>query len=506
LDYSYWLPTYKIEDPKIALDFYRQQLDNPDSMPIEAEEVINRINYYIPSEIIAAKPITSDKLAQPLTGYRICHPYAAARPDGEVIFETKTMKIEGDPKGRYTYEQIVSRQLETILILSLASILYKEKKAGYIKLRASFPRTFNSEKIKLYLSSLTKVMKRVENFTGIVTNQWNYIDETRAAAFSMPVKSQLSLVMDMGGGTTDIGVFERKEDKLIPIFIESLLYGGNAYLKLLSKEGDLFPKPTEKLEDRMLWLLREIRLRGFDTVVRTQYHANENSRQVALDLLLQFFSPLTYYVKLLIDALSIHRNNNKDSKQEEISVYLVGNGWSLADAINQIETGYESGYKGIMKYLLEKEGFSNLVMVNVDNNNKWPSPKAAIGFGAIEADEKYLYNSIEEASDDLNGIKSIFGFDIKLDDGSNNKFDINWHEEIPYLIQDLGYKPDLSNLKLPEDWSFIQYKKGDRVSDLETAYTKDIVGTAEKRKISRSVMTRFLELIYLDQLKRARRF
>jgi hypothetical protein len=507
LRYSDWLPTYRINDVKTAWQFYRDQLDSFDNMPSDPQEIIDRLNYSIPSELIAATPISAESLEYPLTGYRICHPYAA-RPDGEVIYEAKTMDVKGDDKARYSYEQVVSRYIETVLVIALASIARKEERTGYLIVRASFPRTFDSDKIRLYLICLNKILKKVESYTGFVTNSTYYIDESKAAAYSMPVKGGLALVMDMGGGTTDICIFERKEDKLEPLFIESLLYGGNAYLRLLADKGSLFPKPSEKFDNRLLWLLREIRLRGFDTVVRTQYRGNTHSRDLALDLLLQFYSPIAYFVSLMFDALSIYRNEKKDYKKEEITYYLAGNGWTLADAMSPIDSNYTKGYKEIIRYLLEKYGFNRLVAASEpifdDKDSKWPGPKASIGFGTIMAKEKDLYQTIDEAASDQNGIRSIVGFDIHIDDGSNNLTPIAWHEKIPTILNSTYHKPVLSDLSFPKDWNFIEYVKGKQVSALEQRCAKDVIA-AERPIFSRSVMTRFIENMYLKQLDRARR-
>lgn len=506
---SSWLPTYRLDDYQTALKFYRDQLDNKDSVP-SGDKIIEKMNFYIPSEIIATS-ISAETLAHPLSGFRICHVYAA-RPEGEVIYSIKTMDAKGDPEARYTYQQVVTRYLEFFLVLSLATILQKERRAGYLIVRVSFPRTFDADKTKLYLECLDTVLQNIRELTGYEANAKYYIDETRAAAYSMPVQqSGLILMMDMGGGTTDIGVFERKKGKLEPIFLESMLYGGNNFLQLLAKRGELFPKPTEKQDNRLLWLFREIRLRSFATVVRTQYHGNDQGRQVALELLLHFYAPITYFVGRLFDALNLHRAGDKDYKKQDVIYYLVGNGWSLADAMAPIDARYSTGHKEILRYLLEKQGFTNLTAAanqpnfdDEDNLPLWPGPKAAVGVGMMKVPENLLYKSIEEASNVRNGIQSILGLDIQLNDGSNNFVQCSWDKKIPCPIESTLHKPALADLQIPAEWDFIEYKKGDEVSNLEQAYAKDII-SVEKPVLIRSVLTRFIENIYLKQLAKARR-
>lgn len=510
---SNWLPTYRLDDYETARKFYSDQLDNNDIMP-SGDKIVEKMNFYIPSEIIATS-ISSEALKKPLAGFRICHVYAA-RPTDKVIYSIKTMDAtKGDPEARYSYEQVVMGYLEFFLVLSLATILQKEESAGYLNVRVSFPRTFDADKTKLYLQCLDNVLDIIKGLTGYKTNAQYYIDETRAAAYSMPVQQGgLILMMDMGGGTTDIGVFERKKGKLEPIFLESMLYGGNNFLQLLAQKGELFPKPTEEWDNRLLWLFREIRLRSFATVVRTQYHGNDHGRKVALELLLHFYAPIAYFVGRLFDALNLHRKDEKDHKdykKQDVVYYLVGNGWSLADSMAPIDARYSTGHKEILRYLLEKQGFTNLTAAatkpNSDNEDElllWPGPKAAVGIGMMKVDEKFLYKSIEDASNVRNGIQSIVGLDIQLNDGSNNFVSCSWDKKIPYSIENTLHKPALADLQIPTEWDFIDYRKGDEVSHLEQAYANDIIGV-EKPVLIRSVLTRFIESIYLKQLIKAGR-
>lgn len=508
LKFSYWLPTYRLDDTSTAEAFYKAQLDTPDGMQLKPESIIEKLDYFIPSELLVTPPVSADQLSRPLDGFRICHSYAD-RPHGEVIYELKTLDVNGNLEGRFTYEQGVTRYLELFLILALASIVNSEASTGYLKVRASFPRAFSSEKLRSYLTCLDMVLKTIERLTGFTTNTQHYIDESRAAAISIRMPKGLTLVMDMGGGTTDLGLFEVKESRLDPIFVESLLYGGNAFLRLLTnpEEADLFPKPTESFENRLLWLFREIRLRGFDTVVRTQYRGNSHSRDVMLDLLLRFYSPITYCVRRLFEAIPIHRKESKDYRKEPVTCYLVGNGWSLGDAMRR-DASYPDGHVGVIRYLLEKkEGFTNVTIAQRPQSDKikpWPGPKAAIGHGTIEAEERDLYRNIEQAVGDRNGTISIAGFDFHFTDGSGPDQPIEWHETVPRPMDRPHLRPVLSGIGLPADWGFIKFDHGAEVQDLEKVCTADILG-AERPTVTRSALTRFIEKIYLSQLPRSRR-
>lgn len=508
LDSSSWLPTYKIDDSKTAEKYYQKQLDNSDSIFIDGEKIIKNLDYFIPSEVLCARPVSAESLDAPLSGFRICHSYAT-RPADEVLYEIKIIDTKGDPKGRFQYEQIVSRYLEMFLILSIATIIHKEDISGYLHVRASFPRNFESEKIKLYLQCLNLQLKNIENMTGFQTQTVYYMDESNAAAHAVSSeKGGTRVVMDMGGGTTDIAVFERIEGKLKPIFIESLLYGANGYLRMLENNRELYPKPSVKNDDRLLWLLREIRLRSFKSVIHSNYRGNKHSQDVALDLLLRFYKPIAYFISRLFEAIPIHRKNDRNYKEEDVQLYLVGNGWSLGDAHPPIESGYSKSHKDLFKWLLKHHGFNNVTVSQEPLPDKdmamWPGPKAAVGFGLMKAKETLFYNSIEEACNGQNGIKSILGFDIRFNDGSDNFTNHLWSEAIPFSLDKGTVAPVLSDLKIPEEWKFINYSNERTAPDLEEFCKKDIQAV-EKPIMSRSILARFIERVYLSQLDRDRR-
>lgn len=506
LNRSYWLPTFRLDDPQTAARFYREQVDDDTGMPGSPEEIVSKLDHFLPSELILS---SAKGLERPLAGFRVCHAYAA-NPHGSVLYEIKTAPVEGDPEGRFSYEQAVTRYLEVFLVQALATIINDEPRAGHIKLRASFPRAFSRDKVERFLQCIDRVTGRIQDLTGFPTNSKHYIDEARAAALSMKVPEGFSLVMDMGGGTTDLGLFEWQDGTLQPIYVDSLLYGGNSFLRILAdkEQADLFPKQTERVnfDHRLLWLFREIRLRGFDTVVQDQYKANKNARQAMLDLLLRFYSPLAHFACRLFQALTIQRESDEDLRRAPVAYYLVGNGWSLADALPPPKSGGEPGRLGIFRHLLETEGFTDLTAVKRPSIKGWPGPKGAVGYGALSAEERILYRSIPEAAGDLNGVRTISGFDFYLTDGSKERTSVDWHKEIPLAIEKRDLRPVLSEIELPESWKdFIRFEKGGKVHELEEVCRADIEGVDHPR-LSRSPLARFLEHVYREQLPSARRY
>jgi len=506
LNLSYWLPTYRLDNPETAARFYQEQLDDDTGMPENPEQIVAKLDHFLPSELILSSP---EGLQDPLAGFRVCHAYAA-NPHGEVLYEIKTQPVEGDPEGRFSYEQAVTRYLEMFLVQALATIINDEPRAGHVKLRVSFPRAFSSTKVERYLQCVHRVTERIQELTGFSTNSRHYLDEARAAALSIKVPEGFSLVMDMGGGTTDLGLFEWRDDTLQPVFVDSLLYGGNSFLRILAgkSEADLFPKPTEPLnhDHRLLWLFREIRLRGFDTVVNTQYRANQNARKAMLDLLLRFYSPLAHFVSRLFQALTLQRESEEDLRRSPVAYYLVGNGWSLADALPSPDSAGHPGRLEIFRHLLSKEGFTDLIPVRNPSVDGWPGPKGAVGYGVLSAEERLLYRSVQAAAEDLNGVQSISGFDFHLTDGAKQRTNVDWHQEIPLPVEKRELRPVLSEIELPEAWrDFIRFEKGGTVHELEQVCAQDIAGVDHPR-LTRSPLARFLEHVYREQLPEARRY
>jgi hypothetical protein len=336
----------------------------------------------------------------------------------------------------------------------------------------------------------------VEEWTGYPTNESSFIDESRAAALAIPARGQAAVVMDMGGGTTDVGIFEWRKDALHPLRVDSLDYGGNAFLRLLVDQPELFPNPSlpRNRDERMLWLTREVRLAGFAEVVRKYYNADASARQRSVELLLRFFDPLVYFVRRLFDSL-VEGNGRR---AEPVTVYLMGNGWLLADAVPLVDGAYGSTYGEVLRTLLEKRGFeAPEILVRPEGLDDWPGPKSAVALGVLKADARQLFAAPEEA--DGMGVRSIVGFDLEIDDGADGRTGVPWNEPIPLTLGSRACAPLLGGVALPRGWEFLRYEKGAQVRALEEVCRKDIAAL-EPARLGRSPLARFIETVYLPQL------
>jgi predicted Zn-ribbon and HTH transcriptional regulator len=500
---SYWLPTYRLNDTRTAEQFYRAQFDTEYPRPPEPESIIEKFDYFIPASLLVTPPVSAEQLLRPLDGFRILHPYAD-HSYGEVNYPLKRMD-SGDHANAF-YEWGVSAYLEFFLSLALASIINSEASTGHLKVRASFPLSFSTAELHRYIACLDGALKTIKRLTGFTIDSQRYIDEASAAALSTPLQEGFTLVMNMGSDTTDLAIFSSTESQLEPIFSESLHYGSDAFLQLLSSpnEADLFPRPTESFESRLLWLLRETRLRDFDTVARTNYRGNKHSREAMLDLLTEFYAPVIFFVRRFFEAIPIHRGDDKDYRKELATCHLVGSGWLLGDAMTSSPERFPKGHPGFVRYLLAREGFTDVTRERASHfRTLAAAPRAAIGYGTINAEEKFLCKNIEELSD-YNRAQSIAGLSFYFTDGSDYLEQIEWHQSVPRRLDRHYLRPVLSGIEIPPEWKFIKFSHGEEVQALEKICTADIEGVV-RPVLTRSVLARFLERVYLPQLHRVRR-
>jgi hypothetical protein len=502
LEASYWLPTYRLDDRRTAARFYADGREEPGGD--QAAEIVTKMSYFVPSELIIRS--SGNGLGEPVKDYGICHPYGA-KPDANVLYELKSLPVDGSRDGRFTFKDLVSSYLEIVMLSALASVVRRDPRVGVLKVRSSFPRAFSNQKLERFIGAFDESLRWIESRTGFVTNERLFLDESRAAAYAMPARGEMALVMDMGGGTTDIGFFNYKDGVLYPVLIDSLQYGGNDFLRLLVNEPQLFPKPSERGEDRLLWLFREIRLRGFAEVVKRFYTADTLARQEAARLLVHFFKPLIFFVRRLHEALCI-RGNGTDLNQKPITVYLVGNGWSLAEGLPVVDASFGKDYRSILRGLLEQEGFKRVTIAGTprpaDETIEWPGPKAAVAYGVLKADVRDLHRELRDAESDEAGIHSIVGFDIEVEDGSDGRTPVAWSSAVPLELSHSRCALLLSGIKVPPQWKFIRFERGEEVTHLERVCGEDIPRIGQAR-LTRSVLGRFIENVYLKQLPNARK-
>ena len=231
---------------------------------------------------------------------------------------------------RYAYR---AAYLESIMVACFTTL----RIAGYKRVNqliATYPGAFTAQAPSgqiadtiSYLNDLTKIVNSLAiqsgiSFTNLQQNQ-NIIlrSETCAALAGCKRNShEVALTIDMGGGTTDIGL-------LIPLMVDgqetmqsymaSLRYAGNDLLKAIVAYDLTKPENKDKKSDTQLleWKLslREGTKRGSGT-----------DTQAYNRIAMAFFEGLFEYV---FNLLTAYQTNLYD---KPINVYLLGNGFRLA--------------------------------------------------------------------------------------------------------------------------------------------------------------------------------
>ena len=487
---SRWLPTYNPGGTAQAGTAGREESkpNGDDASP----------SWFLPSEIVVSNGHGSGLGWTPIRDFRLLHP-RATRPQGEVLYNIKSEPPQETNDGRFRFSELVSNYLEMVLLLSLASVLKELPRTGYFKLRFAFPRAFSDEKLGRYVEAFGEALERVRESTGLRCNDHCFLDEAQAAAHAIQARGDAALVLDMGGGTTDICIFEWKKGVLEPVLLDSLQYGGSDFLNLLVTHKHLFPNPALEGEDPRLWLIREVRLHGFGSVVRRYYTAEQTAKQQTAKLLTRFFDPVVFFVRRLFDSLA--EQGRPELAKGSLSVYLMGNGWSLADAISAVDSGQGRNYSQVLERLLMNRGFQASVLTKPDGVEGWTGPKAAVAYGALKAPENVLLRTAEAAGGD-GGIRSILGFDLEIDDGSNNRTKADWHAPVPLALAGSTCAPLLSGITLPEEWSFVDFSQPEVIRRLEEICSRDVEKVGNHR-LKRSVLARFVENVYLRSLGQA---
>jgi len=495
LSESRWLPTYQ---PKGSMG----ETSEEDSMGSENGAIAegadgDLVNWFLPSELVMSHERSSQQNWVPIRDFRLLHP-RATEPAGEVLFDIKSEAPHGTKDGQYRFSDLVTNYLETVLLLALGSVLKALPHTGYFKLRFSFPRAFSSEKLEIFVKALEATLERVRKATGLSCNEHSFLDEAQAAANAVQARGHASLVLDMGGGTTDVCLFDWKKGVLKPVFQDSLQYGGSDFLRLLVTHRHLFPNPSLAGEKPLLWLIREVRLHGFGAVVRNHYTAEQQAKLQTAKLLIRFFTPIVYFVRRLFDSLE--EGELADLAKRPLSVYLMGNGWSLAEGIAAVDKSRGGTYDQVLQRLLTDQRFENVsVLTKPDRVEGWTGPKAAVAYGALKASPKVLMKSTRDANG-RGGIRSIVGFDLEIDDGSRNTQEVPWHTPIPLPLDGSDCSPLLSGIELPEEWAeYVDFSKPEVVRRLEEICSQDVEKVGDYR-LKRSPLTRFIETIYKDSL------
>ena len=341
---NYWSES---KDP-VAID----RRANSYFLPIASGEAFASL----PSELVFidrdAKMRGRSNLHRPVVQYTIPHPNFNREAAYEMMVTNFKWPVV-DPDYINQRWPLVKAYLRIVLHMVLAKLRDKNL-AAQVNIVPTYPLAFGKTGFDEYWELLGRdsvlgLLNEISDETGVALNLAVVnakqgeaslpVAESYAARASIawrPVKGTAELVIDIGGGTTDIAVWGNNEE-----FVESVSYGGNIYLKYLAETFPGMLPDTKEPNERVIALQTMIRRQkeGFSGVLQ-ELHFTQANMVVAQNAIDRFFTGLFVYIKKLLEAAKI----------KNLHVYPLGNGWRFIDSYfspnNDIQTYIKNKLKG----------------------------------------------------------------------------------------------------------------------------------------------------------------
>ncbi|WP_438394944.1 hypothetical protein [Caballeronia sp. DA-9] len=197
------------------------------------------------------------------------------------------------------------------------------------RLVATYPGAFRTEYRDRYIADVNKIVDHVLAATGIEFDRTSNLrvqprSETVAAlAATNPGEETMKVTIDMGGGTTDVGIIVPKpQSAQQPLFsyMSSIRYAGNDLLRAVAKSPsfltslDTSPASADDAAARLKIVIRNSMQRFNDAAARVVARA--------------FFEGLFEYIVTVIAAVV---NQPDFPAGKRIDIYLFGNGFRLSN-------------------------------------------------------------------------------------------------------------------------------------------------------------------------------
>ncbi len=301
----------------------------------------------------------------------------------------------------------------------------------------SFPMAFSEDELPTLRGSLSRAVEQLDRLTGVEWNAKIGVDESAAAALNAgETSANLLVYLDMGGGSTDIGVKLLRGNKAEEVYLTSVAYAGSA---LLAGYAGAVDPNTSKVTgsclagkaslDTLRRRVREAKLAkdvlGDPTLFNSAYARVVQTRTR------HFYGYLIEYVARIIAAGFLDqrfRDNPSEPGpprfpgQISISFFFLGNGWGFAslfgakptqDIARQIfDRVFELVEQESSPYGEEvKKGLSAVeVSYEVGQLRDVPHSKAAVALGLLSDG---AHRAGHESKEFLRG--SVLGITTKVD-------------------------------------------------------------------------------------------
>lgn len=225
------------------------------------------------------------------------------------------------PKEEFDRIEVIKSYLRILLHMALA-VIRKDDLCNNVSILPTYPLAFGRQMYDEYKKILTDLFEKIQTETGTNLNLavvnteglQELVGESYAAkAFWQPVEGTAELVVDIGGGTTDIALIVNENE-----FVDSFQYGANRYLEKLARQFASHPSGISDERERAIALQKEIRGNGILGLLKIYPGKQKDSAQQIID---RFFQGLLEYLRRLLTG----------TKAQRVHLYPVGNGWRLIE-------------------------------------------------------------------------------------------------------------------------------------------------------------------------------
>lgn len=309
-------------------------------------------------------------------------------------FKWPDASTHGRTDGHYGFRTVYLEQV----ILAAAATLRWLRITDINRFVATYPGAFPESYKKSYSDHLSKITHYVFDKAGIQLKKSVALkSETLAALASADLSSKdITLTIDMGGGTTDVGVIvpsaTRGQHKPIFSYMSSIMYAGNNLLQALLKSpimGDILnPKNANagKVSETPKPTADGLKTSFLRYKIRNGNEAEFNKPEFG-HVTLAFFEGLFEYVFSLLSAVS---KMPEFPQGKKINIYLFGNGFNLTKVFlgNPIEVVFDQiKEQAVLCGLLSKVTAENIaIRFDDDHSDKKQrrDPKLSLIQGALD--------------------------------------------------------------------------------------------------------------------------
>ncbi|MCP4367386.1 MAG: hypothetical protein GY797_04610 [Deltaproteobacteria bacterium] len=369
----------------------------------------------LPSEIFFKKTIDNiddgvSRLCDPINKYSIFHPYKDVldfKFQANAVFDFKWPNEREDSEVD-SHREHRKAYIKLVMHLVLASL----RSDGYnaIKFTATYPLAFGEINYNAYMDDLHELLTDLNEFTGmsiammetafdvdkngVVQRDSKHvalIPESHAAK-ARHITEGHQLVVDIGGGSTDIALYEGNTSK--PLLFDSVKYGGRQFVETLVKDPNLIKKfIISKLKDykefkkstnsaifeKFLAFDQRTKTSFINRIIRAHNGLSIEVQELE-DISMRFFCCLLQYLCILLKSKGV---------TGPLTLFTVGSAWHFVREINILNPikEYSTDNDWIEEYIVEYLNNNEYCIDNIQliiNPNNSLSQKEVIAVGALE--------------------------------------------------------------------------------------------------------------------------